>query len=163
MQGGFGCWPWGVVMAYLNDFLEQEGLTKPIATLVIAVFNIGNAIGGIIGGAAGHYIWEWRVGMLPVFAGVSVWLGIPALIWLINADVTAVPTSSVCALSFFSGLVASIAGVEIRPLLMNCNEPEARGIVLALQVGAPLSPFSPPFPLLMPTVTAPCAANFPSV
>lgn len=134
VQGGFGCWPWGVVMAYLNDYLEQEGFSKATATFVIAVFSIGNAVGGIIGGAAGHFIWKWRVGMLPVFSGVCVWLGIPPLLWLINADVTTFPVRSVCALAFFAGLVASIAGVEIRPLLMNCNEPEARGIVLALQV-----------------------------
>lgn len=137
VQGGFGCWPWGVVMAYLNDYLEEEGLSKATATAVIAVFNIGNALGGVIGGAAGHFIWKWRMGTLPVFAGLSVWLGIAPLLWLINADVRAVPVSSVFALAFFAGVVASVAGVEIRPVLMNCNEPEARGIVLALQV--PLS------------------------
>lgn len=98
------------------------------------MFSVANAVGGILGGVAGHFIWKWRVGVLPVFAGVSVWLGIPGLLWLINADVTAMSAVSMYAIAFFAGVVASVAGVEIRPLLMNCNEPEARGIVLALQV-----------------------------
>eukprot|EP00892_Ulva_mutabilis_P007444 jgi/Ulvmu1/5071/UM021_0088.1 len=132
-QGGFGCWAWGVVLAYLNDYLAEEGLTKTAATAVFMVFSIGNAFGGILGGVAGHYVWKWRVGALPMFAGVSVWIGTPPLLWLINADVTAIPAAAVYAIAFIAGVTASVAGVEIRPLLMNCNEPEARGIVLALQ------------------------------
>jgi predicted MFS family arabinose efflux permease len=118
----------------MNDFLEREGLSKAVATSVVLLFGIGNGVGSIIGGLVGQALWNWRPGAMPMFAGVSAWLGMPTVFWLLNADVDRARPSAVAFFAFFGGVMASIAGVIVRPVLMNVNEPETRGLVLAFQV-----------------------------
>jgi MFS family permease len=51
IQGFFSNIPWGVMFVFLNDFLSQErGLSVPDATFIVAVFGVGCAHGGILGG-----------------------------------------------------------------------------------------------------------------
>ena len=51
IQGFFSNVPWGVMFVFLNDFLSQErGLSVPDATFIVAIFGVGGAVGGILGG-----------------------------------------------------------------------------------------------------------------
>ena len=51
IQGFFANIPWGVMFVFLNDFLSQErGLSVPDATFIVAIFGVGGAVGGILGG-----------------------------------------------------------------------------------------------------------------
>lgn len=67
-------------------------------------------------------------------SGLMVWLGMPALFWLINGDIKGTNIALLASVTFVGGAAASVAGVNIRPLIMNVNEPEMRGMALSLQV-----------------------------
>jgi predicted MFS family arabinose efflux permease len=135
MQGLPGCLPWGVVIAFLNDFLQSEGMSKQGATLVVMAFGSGGLLGSIIAGVGGQALYNRRKGALPVFAGLSVWAGMPLLFAVINWKLAvSLPMLVLLPVLFLGGAVASIAGVIIRPLIMNVNLPETRGIALAFQV-----------------------------
>jgi sugar phosphate permease len=135
VQGLPGCLPWGVIVAFLNDFLQSEGLSKRGATLIIVIFGSGGLLGSIIAGLAGQALYNWRKGALPVFTGLSVWAGMPLLFAIINSKLAvSLPMPLLLPLLFLGGAVASIASVVIRPLIMNVNLPETRGIALAFQV-----------------------------
>jgi predicted MFS family arabinose efflux permease len=125
-------------MVFLNDYLQSQGLTKPAATAVVMTFGAGGAAGSLIAGIAGRRLYLWRKGSLPVATGVTVWLGAPALFVLVNsAAVQRWPLPPLLAFMFAAGTMASVAGVIIRPLVMNVNVPEARGVALALQARCP--------------------------
>jgi hypothetical protein len=68
-----------------------------------------------------------------------VWLGMPALFWLINGDIAGTNIALLGVVTLVGGAFASVAGVNIRPLIMNVNEPEMRGMALSLQVLLPRS------------------------
>ena len=134
-QGLPGCLPWGVVIAFLNDHLQSKGLSKRAATLLVLTFGSGGLLGAVIAGVAGQRLYIWRKGALPMFTGVAVWLGMPTLFALVNSDaLLAQPAALLLPVLFLGGAVASIASVVIRPLIMNVNMPESRGIALAFQV-----------------------------
>jgi predicted MFS family arabinose efflux permease len=127
--------PWGVVLVFLNDFLQGKGMSKGVATLVVMTFGSGGLLGSLIAGIIGQWLYNWRKGALPVFTGICTWLGTPALLVLVNDDsLTSWPLLWLLVFVFLGGSVASITGVVIRPLVMNVNVPESRGIALALQV-----------------------------
>jgi translation initiation factor 4G len=51
-QGLFTSLPWGIIFVFLNDYLSQEkGFSVPDATVMVMLFGIGCAIGGIFGGS----------------------------------------------------------------------------------------------------------------
>lgn len=52
-----------------------------------------------------------------------------------HADLQAIGLGATCALSLFGGAIASVAGPNLRAVMLNVNEPETRGVALALQVG----------------------------
>jgi len=62
-----------------------------------------------------------------------VWLGTPVLLWLVNGDVLHASPALTVIGTFLGGAVASVAGVTLRPIIMNVNEPETRGMALSLQ------------------------------
>lgn len=135
MQGLPGCLPWGVVLVFLNDFLQTRGMAKPSATLVVMAFGSGGLVGSLVAGTVGQWLYNWRKGALPVLAGLAVWAGMPALFVLVNDRAVAQwPLPALVLFVFAGGSVASVAGVVIRPLIMNVNAPESRGVALALQV-----------------------------
>ena len=71
--------------------------------------------------------------------GSAVWLGLPSLYALVNA-VTLLHWSLAALVAFMvaGGVLASVAGVTMRPLVMNVNAPESRGVALALRARASL-------------------------
>ena len=95
------------------DSLQEGGLSKSAATLVLLLFGVGGALGGIFGGVVGQLMWNWRPGTLPVFAGAFVWMGMPLLFWLVNADCAATPMAVLCVAALLAGVLASVPGVFI--------------------------------------------------
>jgi hypothetical protein len=135
MQGLPGCLPWGLIFAFLNDYLQDEGFSKPVATLVVMTFGSGGTLGCIVAGVAGTRLYVWRKGAVAVFMGVAVWLGMPAVFVLVDSpSVLAWPLPLLLTFTFLGGALASMAGVLVRPLVMNVNMPESRGVALAFQV-----------------------------
>ncbi|GLI68460.1 hypothetical protein VaNZ11_012882, partial [Volvox africanus] len=133
-QGLPGSLPWGMVLTYFNDFLaQQKGFTVQAATVVLLFFASGGAVGVIGGGAGGQWLYNKRKEYQALLAGGSVLAGIGPLYALINADLQHIGLAATCFLAALGGAVASVAGPNLRSVMLNVNEPETRGVALALQ------------------------------
>ena len=133
LQGLPGCLPWGILLTFLNDFLAQEkGISVAKATSIVLMVGIGGACGVIAGGLLGQYLYnkaKWRmsvfIGTCTVFASFPLW-------FLVNASVKSSIQRAYLA-AFGAGALSSTVGPNIRAMIMNVNEPETRGVALALQ------------------------------
>ncbi|EFJ46143.1 hypothetical protein VOLCADRAFT_93591 [Volvox carteri f. nagariensis] len=129
-----GSLPWGMVLTYFNDFLaQQKGFTVQAATAVILFFGAGGALGVIGGGAGGQWLYNKRKEYQALLAGGCVLAGIGPLYALINSDLQRMGLAASCFVAALGGAVASVAGPNLRSVILNVNEPETRGVALALQ------------------------------
>ena len=131
MQGVPGCIPWGVINVYLNDFMSQQrGLTVPQATSLLVVFGMGSVLGGLVGGIWGQWLYNRDARYQPLLMGFSTGLGAAPLIWLLNAPTQAM--GIYLPLFFFTGLLVSITGANVRAVLLNVTAPEVRGVAFSV-------------------------------
>ncbi|KAL7535058.1 hypothetical protein ACHAXR_006239 [Thalassiosira sp. AJA248-18] len=85
LQAAPGALPFGFCATFLNDYLqEQRGMSKENATLVLATFGAGNAIGVVIAGFLGHIAYKRDVRGPPFIMGISLILGCIPFYFLIN-------------------------------------------------------------------------------
>eukprot|EP00887_Chlorella_sp_A99_P001012 scaffold5.g1012.t1 len=132
-EGLFGCLPWGMILTFLNDYLSQnKGLAVPTATTVLLVLGIGGGVGVVGGGAMGQWLYNRHKWSMPLFIGGCTILGTAPLWFLVNADV-----ASMLWLAFIAagaaGMLSGTVGPNMRAMILNVNEPETRGLALALQ------------------------------
>ncbi len=137
LQGIPGTVPWGFIFVYLVDFLEHvRDIPVELATLLSLVFGLCSIFGGLLGGFLGRAVYNWKRSMLPVFGGLAVLIGTLPVFFLVNFDATAVSQSTALALlgtaCVLGGLTVSVAGVNIRAILINTNLPENRGSIFAV-------------------------------
>jgi MFS family permease len=146
-QGFFSSIPWGVMFVFLNDYLSQErGFTVPDATFLVAVFGIGCAAGGIIGGYIGQVIMHrYNRSLLPLFMAISTLIGIVPFLWLLNSSFSNARGIEGISLAAMGGFIASVPSVLVRPCILNVNPPESRGAAmttsnLLVQLGRGVGP-----------------------
>ena len=135
LQAFPGTIPWGVLFAYLNDFLSQEkGLPVEQATLLVSLFGVGSAVGGIGGGLVGQYTYKRNKRLLPVVMALSTILGVLPMLVLINSSYASTLYIFVVIVpcTFLAGILANINGTNVRPLLLNVNLPETRGSAVSV-------------------------------
>jgi predicted MFS family arabinose efflux permease len=133
LQGLPGCLPWGILLTFLNDFLAQEkGISVAKATSVVLMVGVGGACGVIAGGVLGQYIYNRAKWGMPVFIGTTTVFASLPLWFLVNTDVKNFVQTAYLA-AFSAGALSSTVGPNIRAMIMNVNEPETRGVALALQ------------------------------
>ena len=134
-QGFFTSLPWGIVFVFLNDFLSQEkGFSVPDATLLVMLFGIGCAIGGILGGACGQVLIRQRHQryLLPLFMAGSTFFAIAPFLALLNINFLPNTHNNLAAMTYciLGGVLASLPSVNVRPCILNVNPPETRGAAL---------------------------------
>lgn len=130
-QGFFSSLPWGVIFVFLNDYLSQErGFSVPDATYLVAIFGIGCAAGGILGGYIGQVVMEIDRSYLPLFMAVTTVLGILPFLALLNSTFTNAHGILGLLCAGLGGMIASLPSVNVRPCLINVNPPESRGASL---------------------------------
>jgi predicted MFS family arabinose efflux permease len=132
-QGLPGCLPWGMLLTFLNDYLAQDkGLKVTTATTIVLAVGIGGGVGVIGGGIIGQKLYNREKWTMPVFIGICTMIGAAPMWFIVNADV-----ASMLGATFFmavlTGIMSSTVGPNMRAMMMNVNEPETRGVALALQ------------------------------
>lgn len=147
VQAAFGCLPWGIIFAYVNDYLAQDsGLGVINASISLTVFGIACALGGIWGAILGqHYqnAYRYKIGL---FTGLSTLAGIPPTMFLVLANGRVFPTWTFFFCSFTGGFLSSVTGPNVSAVVLNVNSPETRGTAFAIfnlfnDVGKGLGPF----------------------
>jgi len=133
LQAGFGCVPWGIISAYLNDYLAQEGGLEVLnATYVIMLFGIGAALGGIFGSVTGQFLQNKNRALLGIFMGATTILSIPPILALVLIPDGKKHLAVFFVLATVGGFLASPTGANIPAIVINSNTPETRGSALAL-------------------------------
>ena len=131
LQGFFASVPWGIIFIFLNDYLSQEqGLSVEDATLLVLIFGIGCAVGGLVGGWAGQKTTQMRREYMPLFMSISTALGIIPFYALLNDDTFHTANFRAIMYAFSGGCIASLPAVNVRPAIINVNPPEIRGATL---------------------------------
>jgi len=136
LQGMPGSLPWGMLLVFFNDFLaQQKHFSVPAATLVVSIFGIGGGVGIVLGGIVGQWLYNRRRRWMPLFTGLIVITSTPPMLWLVNDPLEEhAAVALACIAVFMGGFSASACGPSIRAMIMNVNEPETRGVALALHV-----------------------------
>mmetsp|Transcript_3733 Transcript_3733/g.16349 ORF Transcript_3733/g.16349 Transcript_3733/m.16349 type:complete len:255 (+) Transcript_3733:567-1331(+) len=133
LQAGFGCVPWGIITAYLNDYLAQEGGLEVLnATYVIMLFSIGAALGGVFGSVTGQYLQNKNRALLGIFMGATTILSIPPILGLVLIPNGIKYLPIFFALAIVGGFLASPTGANVPAVVVNSNTPETRGSALAI-------------------------------
>merc|ERR1719359_92346 len=130
-QGLGGCIPWSIMTVFFVDYLAQSrGFSVPAATAVLLCFGGGCGVGGVGGGIIGQYIYNRRKRNVSLLMGCSTLAGLVVLS-LVFHDVHA-STKRICAYTLAAGFFASVTGSNVKAVLLNVNEPEARGAAFAV-------------------------------
>jgi MFS family permease len=80
----------------------------------------------------GQWLYNHNKRSMPIFIGVCTILGTLPTWYLINAPLKgSLPLAFLMAI--FTGILSSTVGPNMRAMMMNVNEPETRGVALALQ------------------------------
>jgi predicted MFS family arabinose efflux permease len=117
----------------MNDFLAQDkGLTVEQATMMISLFGIGAAVGGAIGGVVGQHMYNIRSRNLSLFMGIVQLSSVPLMWRIIDAEYTSVNLAMNVVIILIAGCIASMAGTNVRFLLINVNAPDTRGFVMSI-------------------------------
>eukprot|EP00190_Bangiopsis_sp_CCMP1999_P005979 CAMPEP_0198726924 /NCGR_PEP_ID=MMETSP1475-20131203/3821_1 /TAXON_ID= ORGANISM="Unidentified sp., Strain CCMP1999" /NCGR_SAMPLE_ID=MMETSP1475 /ASSEMBLY_ACC=CAM_ASM_001111 /LENGTH=469 /DNA_ID=CAMNT_0044488901 /DNA_START=87 /DNA_END=1496 /DNA_ORIENTATION=- len=133
LQACFGCLPWGMIIAFLNDYLAQDsGLGVLNASLVLTVFGAGASAGGIAGAFLGQHYQNTQRYKIGLLMGLTTIGGIPPLLYMILVDGQKTSIWAYCVASVIGGVLASPTGANINAVLMNTNTPETRGSVFAV-------------------------------
>ena len=128
-----GSVPWGVLFVFMNDFLAQEkGLTVEQATGMISLFGVGAAVGGVVGGILGQKIYNQRPRNISLFMGGLQIFAVPLMWRIIDADYTSENLHLNIVLCLLAGVLASMAGTNVRFLLTNVNSAATRGFVMSI-------------------------------
>ena len=87
---------------------------------VIFVFGVGSILGQFLGGWAGQCLVNIRPSLQCVLMGVSVYLGMLPLFYIINGPVTTAFIPLFYLMGFICGVVVSINGPNVRSVLQVC-------------------------------------------
>lgn len=131
LQGLPGSVPWGILMAFFNDYLIADmNLEAEAASLVIVVFGAGSLFGLIAGGFVGDWLLVHKGAAFVGYLMSSTTLIAAALFYaLIN-----IPWNSAylyALIGFPSGIFASVTGANVKGMLIEVTSPSTRGAVFA--------------------------------
>lgn len=133
-----GCLPWGVISAFLTDYLhEQRGMTVESATSLMFVFGLGCFAGNLAGGILGQWVYNRSKEAAAVLMAATTALGFLPMAWLINANSDTISTPGggftlIAAVVAFSGGIAAFTGPLVRAFVMQVNSSRNRGTVFSV-------------------------------
>ena len=129
IQGIAGTIPWGAFF-FLNKFLEtSKGLSIGQATAVYMVFGAGMVVGNLVGGKLGELVFRRSPKDLPLFCGVTTFLGCFGTLAVVALK-GSIPLLS--AAGFLAAFFAAMTGPNMRTMLLDVNPPEDRGPIFSI-------------------------------
>jgi len=131
LQGVPGCIPWGVISAFLPDFLHAEhGLPVQQATLVMTAFSAGGMGGTLVGGEAGQRLYNASARLPPLLMLAAGSLGVlPMWALIASRGEWGFWPSAACAAA--GGFLATQTGPNVRSTMVNVTRSEQRGVAFA--------------------------------
>lgn len=129
IQGIAGTIPWGAFF-FLNKFLETaKGFSIGQATAVYMVFGAGMVVGNLAGGKLGELVFRRSPRNLPLFCGVTTFLGCFGTLAVVTLK-GSIPLLS--AAGFLAAFFAAMTGPNMRTMLLDVNPPEDRGPIFSI-------------------------------
>lgn len=130
LQGIVGCIPWGVIGAFLPDYLHADcGFTVPESTLIMGGLSIGGGLGTMVGGELGQMLYD-RSPRLPAgLMFVSGILDIVPMFILVRWTPSAIWACALLAAC--GGFFATQTGPVVRATLTNVTHTQQRGLAFA--------------------------------
>lgn len=129
IQGIAGTIPWGAFF-FLNKFLEtSKGLSVGQATTVYMIFGMGMVVGILAGGKFGELVFKKSPRMLPVFCGITTFLGCLGTLAVVTMDASLTVLSLT---GFLTAFCAAITGPNMKTMLLDVNVPEDRGAIFSI-------------------------------
>jgi MFS family permease len=147
LQGAPGCVPWGIINAFLNDYLSADrGFTVEMATTTLMCFSLGYSLGLVVGGVGGRYLYKIDIRLPALLAGSTAIMGCFPLWFLLNNVDSTTPYYLSVASAVVAGIGSAPAGPIIKATLTNVTLPRHRGQAFALfnvfdDFGKGLGPF----------------------
>lgn len=147
LQGAPGCVPWGIINAFLNDYLsEDRGFTVEMATTTLMCFSLGYGLGLVIGGMGGRYLYQIDDRLPTLLAGSTAIIACFPLWFLLNNVDASTPYFISVASAMVAGIGSAPTGPIIKATLTNVTLPRHRGQAFALfnvfdDFGKGLGPF----------------------
>lgn len=162
LQGLPGCIPWGVIIAFLPDYLHQQGgFSVYEATLIMGAFSVGGGLGTFVGGEGGQLLYNRSPRLPALLMLVMGSLGVLPF-WII---ISHTPPSLLVAgaLACIGGVCATTTGPMIRATLTNVTATEQVSATppQTEPTSAPCRlPPSAPLPSAPPLLTTPLHTSF---
>ncbi len=129
IQGIAGTIPWGAFF-FLNKFLETaKRFSIGQATAVYMVFGAGMVVGNLAGGKLGELVFRRSPKNLPLFCGVTTFLGCFGTLAVVTLK-GSIPLLS--AAGFLAAFFAAMTGPNMRTMLLDVNPPEDRGPIFSI-------------------------------
>lgn len=132
VQGIPGTVAWGVLPFFLIPFYVRfKNISVELATVLLLIIGIGMMFGNLFGGIMGNWVYTKNRSYLPIFCGISQFLGVIPLLISLNWPAAVEPSFSYilfpALFGFIGAVFISAAGPNVLAMLTNVNLPEHRG------------------------------------
>ena len=133
LQGIPGCVPWGVIIVYLQDYLQADlGLSLERSAMVLTCFAIGGFGGQFIGGELGQRLYTWRKPAAAWHMSIAELLSVPPLVLMLTTSRKDASFARLAPVAVVLGLLATQTGPIVRACLTNTTAPRARASAFAV-------------------------------
>ena len=133
LQGIPCCVPWGVIIVYLQDYLQADlGLSLERSAMVLTCFAIGGFGGQFIGGELGQRLYTWRKPAAAWHMSIAELLSVPPLVLMLTTSKADASFANLAPVAVVLGLLATQTGPIVRACLTNTTAPRARASAFAV-------------------------------
>ena len=133
LQGIPGCVPWGVIIVYLQDYLQADlGLSLERSAMVLTCFAIGGFGGQFIGGELGQRLYTWRKPAAAWHMSIAELLSVPPLVLMLTTNRRDASFARLAPVAVVLGLLATQTGPIVRACLTNTTAPRTRASAFAV-------------------------------
>lgn len=137
LQGVPGTIGWGVLPAWIITFYNvKKGVPISMATNLMLLVGLGMIAGGLAGGIWGDRLHRRDKKLLPMFCGITTFVGIAFFYVMFHYPVKNSPgfleMIGPLAIGIIAGVFITMTSSNVRAIVLNVNPPENRGAMMSL-------------------------------